>query len=367
MSASAGFVRKEVYHILRDRRTLAILFVMPLIQVLLFGFAIRTEIDRVRLAVVDPAPDHATLQLRARFAATDLFRTVAVLPAAGLLDPLFRSGEVRQALVFEPGFAQRLARGEPARVLVATDASDPNTGSTMQAYALNVIRDYERELRAGPGGVRIVAETRMRFNPTLESANLFVPGLIAFVLTIVAALMTAISLTREKETGTMEVLLVSPLRPWQIIVGKVLPYVALGFANVVTTVAAARLVFDVPLRGSTVLLLAESTLFIVTSLALGILISTRTSSQRVAMTAALAGLLMPTIMLSGFIFPISSMPGWLQPVTYVIPARWFVLIARGVMLKGVGLDYLWEETLILAGMTAFLLAVSARNFRVRLD
>ena len=367
MSAFAGFVRKEVYHILRDRRTLAILFVMPLVQVLLFGFAIRTEIDRIRLAVVDPVPDHATLELRGRFAATGLFRTVAVLPSAGLLDPLFRSGEARQALVFEPGFAQSLARGEPARVLVATDASDPNTGSTMQAYALNVIRGYERELRAGPGGVRIVAETRMRFNPTLESANLFVPGLIAFVLTIVAALMTAISLTREKETGTMEVLLVSPLRPPQIIVGKVLPYVALGFANVVTTIAAARLVFDVPLRGSVALLLAESTLFIVTSLALGILISTRTSSQRVAMTAALAGLLMPTIMLSGFIFPISSMPGWLQPVTYVIPARWFVLIARGIMLKGVGLDYLWEETLVLAGMTLLLLAVSARNFSIRLD
>lgn len=367
MSAFAGFVRKEVYHILRDRRTLAILFGMPLVQVLLFGFAIRTEIDRIRLAVVDPTPDYATLELRSRFAATGLFRMVAVLPAAARLDPLFRSGEARQALVFEPGFAERLARGEPARVLVATDASDPNTGSTMQAYALSVIRDYERELRTGPGGVRIVAETRMRFNPTLESANLFVPGLIAFVLTIVAALMTAISLTREKETGTMEVLLVSPLRPAQIIVGKVLPYVALGFANVVTTIAAARLVFDVPLRGSLALLLAESTLFIVTSLALGILISTRTSSQRVAMTAALAGLLMPTIMLSGFIFPISSMPEWLQPVTHVIPARWFVLIARGIMLKGVGLDYLWEETLVLAGMTLLLLAVSARSFRIRLD
>ena len=366
MSALRGIVRKEAFHLLRDRRTLFILLVMPLVQVLLFGYAIRTDVEGIRLAIVDPEPDHATLELRGRFAATGLFQVVAVLRRPEALEAMFQGGEAREAVVFEAGFAERLARGAPARVLVVTDATDPNTGSIMAADALGVLEAYERELGQAARGLRIVPEVRMRFNPTLESAHLFVPGLIAFVLTIVSAMMTAVSLTREKETGTMEILLVSPLRPPQIIVGKVLPYLVLGFANVLTTLAAARLVFGVPIRGSVVLLLAESLLFILTTLALGVLISTRTGSQRVAMLMALAGLMMPTILLSGFIFPVESMPLPLRLLSNLIPARWFVLIARGVMLLGVGLAYLWQETLVLAGMTAVLLAASVRGFNVRL-
>lgn len=365
MSAFRGFVRKEVRHIVRDRRTVMILLLMPLIQVLLFGYAIRTEVENIRLAVVDPAPDPATLEIRGRFGGTGMYRTVAVLRDPAQLEPLFRRGQARQAVVFEPGFNERLARGEPARVQVITDAADPNTGATMRAYALAVIQQYERELRAGAAAVRIEPETRMRFNPTMESAYLFVPGLIAFVLIIISALMTTISLSREKETGTMEVLLVSPLRPVQIIVGKVLPYLVLAFINVLTTLGVAWAAFGVPVRGSVLLLLAESTLYSLTALALGVLISTRTDSQRVAMTAALTGLMMPTLMLSGFIFPLESMPRPLQILSNVVPARWFVEIARGVMLKGVGLDYLWQETLVLAGMTLFFLAVAARSFQIR--
>lgn len=367
MNAFRGFVRKEFYHILRDRRTLAVILLMPLVQVLLFGSVIRTDVESVRLAVVDPDPDPATLALRARFAGTGLFQTVAVLPRADGLDGLFQRGAAQQALIFEPRFAAQLADGEGARVLLVTDATEPNLGSAMQAYATAVIRSYEQELSPAGHAIRIIAETRMRFNPTLESANLFVPGLIAFLLTIVSALMTAISLTREKEMGTMEVLLVSPLRPWQIIIGKVLPYLVLGFANVVLVIAAARLVFRVPLRGSTVLLLAESLLFIVTALSLGVLIATRTDSQRVAMIGALAGLMLPTMILSGFIFPIESMPAVLQGLTNIVPAKWYLLIARGIMLKGVGLAFLWQETLILLAMTAVLLAVGARNFKIRLS
>lgn len=367
MRAFLGLLAKEGYHILRDRRTLGVLILMPILQVVLFGYAIRTDVENVRLAIVDPAPDHATLALRDRFAGAGLFRTVAVMPEVGGLSRLFERGAAQEALVFEPGFADRLARGMPARVLVITDATDPNTGSAMQSYAAAVIQDYERELGAAGGGVRIVPEARMRFNPTRESSNLFVPGLMAFVLTIISSLMTAISLTREKETGTMEVLLVSPLRPGQIILGKVLPYLLIGFVSVLTVVAEARLVFDVPLRGSVLLLLAEGLLFILTSLAIGILISSRTSSQRVAMTAALAGTLLPSVILSGFIFPIESMPRGLQWLASVIPARWFVEIARGIMLKGVGLEHLWPETLVLVAMTAILLAVSTRSFHIRLE
>ena len=367
MNALRGFVRKEVLHLLRDRQTLGILLLMPLIQVLLFGFAIRTDVEDIRVAMVDPSPDYATLELRSRFQATDLFHIVAVLPASAGLDPLFERGAIRQAIVLDADFAERLARGDPARVLLVTDASDPNTGSAMQAYALNVVRRYEAELRGASPGIRIVPETRMRFNPTLESVNLFVPGLMAFVLTLVSALMTAISISREKETGTMEVLLVSPLRPWQIVVGKVTPYVGLGFANVVVVLLAARLVFGVPVRGSVALLLAESLLYIVTALALGILISTRASSQRTAMMAALAGLMLPTMLLSGFIFPVESMPAPLRLVTNIVPARWFLLIVRGIMIKGAGLAQLWQETLVLFGMTLLLLGASARRLAIRLE
>lgn len=367
MSALRGFVRKEVHHILRDRQTLLILLLLPLAQVLLFGYALRTDVDDVRLVVVDPAPDPASLALRNRFAGSPLFEIVEVVPSTARLPEIFRRGEAAQALVFEPGFARALESPEGVALQLITDATDPNTGSTMQAYAVAVIESWERELRAERSGVRIVPQVRMRFNPTLESVNLFVPGLIALVLTLIAALMSAISLSREKERGTLEVLLVSPLRSWQIITGKVLPYLLLGLLNVVSVLLAAWLVFGVPFRGSVTLLLSESLLFIVASLTMGVLIAAVTTSQRTAMLAALMGLMLPTVLLSEMIFPIESMPEWLRPVSNIVPARWFVLISRGIMLKGVGLEHLWQETMVLAGMTLLFLVASVRAFDVRLD
>ena len=361
-----AFVIKELRHILRDRQTLAILLLMPLVQVVLFGYALRSDVNDIRLAVVDPSPDHETLALRNRFAGSGRFRVVASAPTPEVLEPLFRRGRADVALVFEPEFSANLERGLPARLLLITDASDPNTGTTMQSYARAVINDYEAELRESGDAVRIEPRVRMRFNPTLESVNLFVPGLIALVLTLVSALMTAISLSREKERGTMEILLVSPLRPRQIILGKVLPYLLLALANVVTALVAAWLVFHVPFRGSVLLLVGESLIYSVVSPALGVLIAAKTSSQRAAMLGALLGTMLPNTLLSGMIFPIASMPGWLAPVSNIVPARWFIVIARGIMLKGVGLEHLWRETLVLIAMMTFLLAVSVRSFKPRL-
>jgi ABC-2 type transport system permease protein len=368
MSALLGLLRKELYHILRDKRTLAVVTMLPALQVILFGFAIRTDVDNVRLAIVDPKPDDTTRELRSRFTAADVFTVVAVESRIDALEPLFQRGDAQGAIVFEPGFGEHRSRGLPARVRIMTDATEPNTGSVVQSYALQVIERYEREQQpAGRSAVRIMPETRMHFNPTRESSNLFVPGLMAFVLTIISSLMTAISLTREKETGTMEALLVSPLRPWQIIVGKVAPYLAIGFVSSVLVIVEALLVFDVPIRGSLVLLLMESLLFILVSLSLGILISARTSSQRVAMMGALVGTMLPTMLLSGFLFPVESMPAVLQIVSNVVPARWFVFVARSIMLKGVGLEYLWKETLVLFSMAALLLVMSTRSFHSRLE
>ena len=367
MTALVGLIRKEVFHILRDRRTLVVIIALPIVQVILFGYAIRTDVDHVRLAIVDPSPDPVTLAIRARFDAAEVFQTVAVLPTSDALEALFRRGDAQGAVLFEPDFAEHLGHGVPAQLLVVADATEPNTGSIVQAYATQVVNDYEQSERLAGRTVAIVPTLRMRFNPTRASSNLFVPGLMAFVLTIISSLMTAISLTKEKETGTLEALLVSPLRPWQIIAGKVAPYIVVGFVSVIGVLIEARLVFGVPLRGSVVLLLAEGVLFILVSLSLGILISARTSSQRVAMLGALIGTMLPTTLLSGFIFPIESMPWPLRAISYIVPARWFVLVARSVMLKGVGLTYLWGPTIVLCVMAAVLLAASTRAFRARLD
>ena len=367
-STLAAFVRKEIHHILRDRQTLLILLAMPLVQVLLFGYALRTDIRDVRVVVVDPSPDALTRRLRTALSGSTQLHVVRVVPNAGMLEALFQRRVVDVALVLPSDFAASIGRGERTAVSLVTDASDPNSGTTMQAYVRAALAGFEAETGLGAAApVRIAIESRMRFNPTLESANLFVPGLIALVLILVSALMTAISLSREKERGTLEVLLVSPLRPWEIIAGKVLPYLGLGFAITCLVLLAAHVAFAVPVRGSVTLLLAESVLFTVVALSLGVLVAARTSSQRAAMLGALVVTLMPTALLSGMIFPIASMPAWLQPVTAVVPARWFVVIARGIMLKGTGLAYLWRETLVLLGMSILLLVAATRSFHARLD
>ena len=361
-----AFVRKEVRHLLRDRQTLLILLLLPLAQVLLFGFAVRTDIRDVRVAVVAPAPDDAAAALRARLAHGGRFTLLPPVRDDGALASLFRRGAVDVGILLEPGLADRLGEGRPTEVLVVADASDPNTGTTMQGYALAVLREWRAALGAPGDGVRIETRTRMRFNPTLESVNLFVPGLIALILTLVTTLMTALSLSREKERGTFEVLLVSPLHPWQIIVGKVIPYLGLAMANVVTVLLAARLVFDVPFRGSVPLLLAASVLFALVGLSVGVLIATVTSSQLAAMLAALGGTMLPNTMLSGLIFPIASMPAPLQWLSHVIPARWFIDVVRGIMLKGAGVEVLWPQLLVLGVMLALLLGTAIRRMPVRL-
>lgn len=367
MRAFLGFVRKETLHLLRDRQTLAILVLLPVVQVLIFGFAVRTDVRDIAIAIVDPTPDAASFRLRERVAASDRFHLVSLAATTGDLDLQFRSGAVRQALVLPRDVERKLGRGDSLPIQLITDGSDPNTGGIMQGYATAIVERWYQDAAPSRRPFGIEAETRMRYNPTLESAHLFVPGLIAFVLTIVSALMTAISIAREKETGTMELLLVSPIRPRAIVIGKVIPYIVLGFVSVLLVLIEARVVFGVPLRGNLVLLLAESSLYIVTALALGVVISTQAPNQRTAMIAALAGLMMPTLLLSGFIFPIDSLPWPLQWLSNIVPARWFLVIVRGIMLKGGGLATLWQPTLVLVGMTMFLLAVGSHRLAIRLE
>ncbi|HEY5088023.1 MAG TPA: ABC transporter permease [Gemmatimonadaceae bacterium] len=365
-SALHAFVMKELRHIVRDRQTLTILLLLPLAMVVLFGFALRNDINDVRIAIVDASPDAATIALRNRLSGNPRFSIVTVARTTDVVEPLFRRGAADIAVVFPVGFGESLSRGTSTRLLLIGDASDPNTASMMAAYVNAVIASYAADRGVNRQSVQIVPQFRMRYNPTLESVNLFVPGLIALVLMLVTALMTAISLSREKERGTLEILLVSPLRPWQIIVGKVMPYLLLAFANVITALVAAWLVFHVPFRGSVVLLLGSSVLFAMVGLALGVLIAALTSSQRAAMLGAIVVTMLPNTLLSGLIFPISSLPGWLRPVTYFAPARWFIVIARGIMLKGVGMSYLWKEHVVLVVMLLLLFTAAVKSFKARL-
>ncbi len=358
MTAFLGFMRKEFFHIFRDKRSMYVLVGLPIVQLLLFGFAIRNELNEADLAIWDRSNDPVTRELTSRIFASGTFVSAGVVRHESDIDPLFESGRARQVVVFEPDFAERLEREGTAHVGLITDASDPNQAQILQAAVESIVADVRPTMRVS---------VRMLYNPQLRSTNLFVPGLIAIILMLVNALMTSISITREKELGTMEALLASPLPPIQIIVGKVIPYLALSLVNVMTVLMVATAVFKVPFEGNIALFIAEAVLFTMTALSLGILISTKAKTQQVAMFVALGGLLLPTILLSGFIFPVENMARPLQVVSNVVPARWFLEIVRGIMLKGNGLAELWEETLILIGMTVALILISLKNFNIRLD
>lgn len=280
----------------------------------------------------------------------------------------FIFSKTKIAVVFPNRMAEDLQQEKKAQVQLLADATDPNTATTLINYASAIINEYQmEESGARNRGPLIQTEVRMLYNPRLKSVFMFVPGVMTVILMLVSAMMTSIAITREKELGTMEVLLVSPLSPLIIVVGKVIPYIFLAFFNTIVILLLGSYVFGMPIEGSLALLLAECVLFVLTSLALGILISTRTSSQQVAMMISLIALMLPTVLLSGFIFPIESMPWPLQLLSNIIPAKWFIIIIKNIMLKGTGIEFVWKETLILIGMTMFLIMASVRNFKIRLE
>lgn len=369
MNRFAAFVKKEFFHILRDRRTLLILFGLPFVQVLLFGFALTNEIKNARLAVLDF--DHAqhSQQLLNRLLSSGYFRMETNLRSYTDIEAEFRKGRVKLVVVFPPRFTHQLAHDQQAQVQILTDATEQNTAISLTNYATNIMQAYVAELNPVVGRVPMAIDvsTRMVFNPTLRGAYVFVPGVMAMVLLLVSALMTSVTIAREKETGTMEVLLVSPLSQGQILFGKVLPYLLLSFLNGCLIIVLGVGLLGMPLNGSLLLLLAETLLFIFLALSIGLFISTIAETQLVAMFTSMLVMLMPTIFLSGFIFPIESMPKALQLIANIIPARWFIDIVKGIMIKGVGLSYLWKPTLILASMAALIMGISLRNLKPRLE
>ena len=368
MKRFKGFVQKEFYHIFRDRRSLFILFGMPIAQIMLFGFAITNEINNVDIAILDRSKDVTTQEIINKISASKYFSILQVLDNEAEIAPAFKKGKVKAVLYFENDFSKKLIAEKRARVQIVTDATDPNMANTISNYINAILQKYQQEQnRTIDMDYQIVPESRMVYNSELKSVYMFVPGVMTVILMLVSAMMTSISITREKEQGTMEILLVSPLKPFQVILGKVFPYIFLSIINAVVIVLLSIFVFHVPVTGSLFLLGFETVLFIITSLALGILISTIAATQQSAMMISLMGLMLPVILLSGFIFPISSMPLPLQLISHIVPAKWFIIIVKGIMLKGVGLAFLWKETLILVGMTLFLIGLSVKKYKIRLE
>jgi len=367
MKQFLGFIKKEFYHIFRDRRSLFILFGMPIAQILLFGFAITNEINNVDIAVIDLSKDATTKEIIQKIAASKYFTINQFLDRDADIETAFQKGKIKAVLHFEKDFSRKLIKENNANLQIITDATDPNTANTVTNYITSILQNYQQEQNKDVQvSYQIIPQTRMVYNPELKSVYMFVPGVMTIILMLVSAMMTSISITREKELGTMEILLVSPLKPVLVIVGKVVPYIFLSVINAIVIVALSIFIFKMPVQGSLFLLGVESVLFIITSLALGILISTISSTQQTAMMISLIGLMLPTILLSGFIFPITSMPLPLQIISNIIPARWFIVILKGIMLKGVGLSFLWKETVILVVMAIFFLVLSVKKYKIRL-
>lgn len=368
MNRFKGFLIKEFYHIFRDFRTLLILFGMPVAQILLFGFAITNEIRDVKIAIFDKSKDNVTREISDKLLSSGYFILYDNLQSIKDIEPEFRKGKIKEVIIFESNFSENLYKEGKANIQLIADASEPNLANMIVGYTSSILMDYQQEISKSKNISPVInTEIKMRFNPNLKSVFMFVPGLMAVILLLVSALMTSISITREKEMGTMEVLLVSPLKPFQIIIGKVIPYLLLAFVNAFVILGLAQFVFGMPIVGNTILLVLESTLFVIVALSLGILISTLSNNQQTAMMASLGGLMLPTIILSGYIFPIENMPYLLQLLSNIVPARWFIAIVKGIMLKGSEFGYIMKETLILMGMALFFILLSVKKFKIRLE
>ncbi len=368
MNQLLGFVKKEFTHIFRDPRTMVILFGIPIIQLMLFGYVITTEIKDARIAILDHSNDNVTREIKNKLLSSGYFRLEANLLQDNEIDPIFKKGDVKQVIVFEKDFAEKLEREGKANIQVIADASDPNTAQMLYNYTNGIVQDYTRKKFAGfTIPVQIKSEVRMLYNENMVGAFMYVPGTMALILMLISAMMTSITIAREKEMGTMEILLVSPLKATHIILGKVAPYLLLSIIDAIVVVMLGNLVFGVPIRGSVVMLAFLVILYITMALSLGILISTVANSQQVALFISGFALMLPTMLLSGFIFPIENMPVPLQIISNLMPPRWFIDALKQVMLKGNGLEYIWPNILILCAMTAIFLVLSVKKFRLRLE
>lgn len=367
MNRFFSFVKKEFYHVFRDGKTLLMLFGVPVVQILLFGFALTNEIKNAQIVICDYARDDASRQIISKIEANNIFNIRESILSHRQIEESFKAENVKLAIVFPNNFNHDLLHSNKAQVQVIADASDPNTATTLINYVTSIIMTYQQQLMVSNAvPMSITPEIRMLYNPELKGATNFVPGVMALVLMLICVMMTSVSIVREKENGTMEILLVSPFNPVLVVISKAIPYLFLSIVNLAVILILSVTLLDMPVNGNIFLLIAESILFIIAGLSLGLLISNLVESQQAAMLISLMGMMVPTILFTGFMFPIENMPVPLQIISYFIPSKWFYTIVKAIMIKGLGLQAVWKETLVLAGMVVVLLTISFRKFKTRL-
>ena len=365
----AHIIRKEFLELRQDPRLFGIVIIAPIIQLTMLGYAATTDVRNVPLVVVDQDTSRESRELVSRFDASPSFEVIDGLSSIDEVDEYLDTGRAWMALAIPPGYGERIRAGRPTTVQVVADGTDANSTNVALGYAGTLISSYAREL-ASPSGqppVPLVsADVRVWFNPQLESKDFMIPGILALLLLVVTTNLSSMSIVREKELGTLEQLNVTPIARWELIVGKMVPYALIGMVDVVLVVLVALLWFEVPFRGSFLLLFAMSLIYLLTTLGLGLFVSTISATQQQAMMTASFFFLIPMVFLSGFVFPIENMPAVIQPVTYLIPLRYFLVILRGIFLKGVGLEILWPDALALLAWGVGILVLATLRSSKRL-
>ena len=365
LSILTAFIHKEFLHVFRDKRTLLIMFGLPIAQLLIFGYALTNEVKNARLLIVNPSSDVANEQLIQKIDASSYFTVTHVEKNSQNLEKYFKNGEAQSALIFPENFLSSTV--EPSEIQIITDATDPNFAKTVINYLTAIVMDFIQQPSAGRQPMMTIkSEVRMLYNPSLNGSMNFVPGVIAMIMMIVCTTLASVAVVREKETGTMEVLLVSPVRPIYVLISKAVPYFVLSVAIFVVVMLISNLMLDVPIRGNILLISLISVVYILTCLAFGLMISNVTASQSEAMLISIVAIMLPVLIFTGFLFPLENMPLIFQWIANILPARWYFLIIQSVMLKGLGIADVWMELCILLGMMVVLLAISLRKYNIRL-
>jgi ABC-2 type transport system permease protein len=365
-----ALARKEIIHIVRDIRVLYMALGLPVVLLVLFGYAVSFDLDRLPVAVVDQDRTPASRRLIAALTASDSFEVAVQLDDPSQVEPYFRRGELKVALVIPRDFGRTLTRGEPAETQLLLDGADGTTTSIALGYAAGVSQAENRRLLARTGLVAELGlrdQVRLRFNPGMKSARYIVPGLIAVILAIMAVLLTALTVAREWERGSMEQLFATPVRRVEVMIGKLLPYLAIGMVQVLLVVTMGSWVFSVPVVGSLGLLFGAALLFLMGMLGQGLLVSVITRNQQVATQVGILSSMLPTLLLSGFVSPIENMPFVLRAIASVLPARYFITVLRGVMLKGNGIAELWPQLLAMLAFALAMIVLATARFKRRLD
>ena len=367
MREFGAFVKKEFYHILRDKRTMLIVLVMPVVLIILFGFALSTEVRNVNIAILSPSSDPTVRQIAERLDASEYFTVTQWLDRPEEIDEVMKSGEVQLVVAFGQNFSGGMLSPDGSQMQLIVDASDANMAQSYTSYASGIIAAFGNEMASGGTESGILTQVQFLYNPQMKSAYNFVPGIMGLIMMLICAMMTSISIVREKETGTMEVLLVSPVRPIYIVVSKMVPYFVLSCINLATILLLSVFVLGVPVAGSLAALWLVSLIYIIANLSLGLLISTMAQQQVIARVFSGLLLMMPTMLLSGMVFPIESMPWPLRGISCILPARWYITAVRKLMIQGLPMIYAWKEIVILASMAVVLIGASLKKLNNRLE